>query len=64
MAYLPNPVGLVCAHDINSKTDGAVNRGKTDRFNHYGFRKKTFDKAEHRKLLHKLDYYGVRGSTH
>ena len=23
-----------------------------------------FDKVPHRKLLHKLEYYGVRGSTH
>ena len=25
---------------------------------------KTFDKVSHRRLLHKLDYYGIRGSTH
>ena len=25
---------------------------------------KAFGKVPHRKLLHKLDYYGIRGSTH
>ena len=25
---------------------------------------KAFDKVLHRRLFHKLDYYGIRGSTH
>ena len=25
---------------------------------------KAFDKVPHRRLLHKLDYYVIRGSTH
>ena len=25
---------------------------------------KNFDKVPHRRLLYKLDYYGIRGSTH
>ena len=25
---------------------------------------KAFDKVPHRRILHKLDYYGIRGSTH
>ena len=25
---------------------------------------KAFDKVQRRRILHKLDYYGIRGSTH
>ena len=47
-------------HDIVSNLDGAVNRGhkQTDDL------PKVIDKVSHRRILHKLDYYGIRGSTH
>ena len=58
--------GPVCArlHDIISNLDWAVNRGQkqTDLIN-MDFAK-AFDKVPHRRLLHKLEYYGIRGSTH
>ena len=36
------------------------------RFEHHGFRKglRQVDKVPHRRLLHKLENYGIRGSTH
>ena len=51
-------------HYIISNLDGAVNRGhkKTDLII-MDFAK-AFDKVPHRRLLHKLEYYGIRGSTH
>ena len=51
-------------HDIVSNLDGAINRGykQTDLIiMDYA---KAFDKVPHRRLLYKLDYYGIRGSTH
>ena len=52
------------AHDIISKLDGAVNRGhkQTDLIKMDFV--KAFDEVPHRRLLHKLDFYGIRGSTH
>ena len=51
-------------HDIISNLDGAVNLGhkQTDLIT-MDFAK-AFDKVPHRRLLHKLDFYGIRGSTH
>ena len=51
-------------HDIINNLGEAVNRGhkQTDLIR-MDFAK-TFDKVPHRRLLHKLDYYGIRGSTH
>ena len=50
-------------HDIISNLDGAVNHGhkQTDLIIMDFI--KAFDKVPNRRLLHKLDYYGIRGST-
>ena len=50
-------------HEIISNLDGDVNRGHKQTLCIMNFAK-TFDKVPHRRLLHKLDYYGIRGSTH
>ena len=51
-------------HDIISNLDGAVNRGHKHTYLIIMDFAKTFDKVPHRMLLHKLDYYGIRGSTY
>ena len=51
-------------HDIISNLDGAVNRGHKQTDLIIMDFAKAFDKEPHRRLLHKLDYYGIRGSTH
>ena len=57
-------------HDIISNLDGAMNRGGGGGGGHkqtdliiMDFAK-AFDKVPRRRLLHKLVYYGIRGSTH
>ena len=50
--------------DIISNLDGAVNRGHKQTDLIIMDFAKAFDKVPHRRLLHKLDYYGIRGSTH
>ena len=52
-------------HDIISNLDGAMKRGHkpSDLIIMADFAK-AFDKVPHRRLLHKLDYYGIRGFTH
>ena len=51
-------------HDIISNLDWAVNseHKQTDLII-IDFAK-AFEKVPHRRLLHKLDYYGIRGSIH
>ena len=51
-------------HDIISNLDWAVNRGhkQTDLIT-MDFAM-AFDMVPNRRLLHKLEYYGIRGSTH
>ena len=50
--------------DIISNLDRAVNCGhKQTNLIIMDFAK-AFDKVPHRRLLHKLNYYGIRGSTH
>ena len=44
--------------------DGAMNRGHTQADLIIMDFAKAFDKVPHRRLLHKLEYYGIRGSTH
>ena len=50
-------------HDIIDNLDGAINWGhkQTDLIT-MDFAK-AYDKVPHRRLLHKLDYYGIREST-
>ena len=50
-------------HDIFSNLDGAVNRGHKQTDLIIMDFAKAFDKVPHRRLLHKLEYYGIRGST-
>ena len=51
-------------HDMVSNLDGAQDQGQkqADVIN-MDFAK-AFDKVPHRRLLYKLGYYGIRGSTH
>ena len=51
-------------HDIISNLDGAVNRGHKQTDLIIMDFAKAFDKVPHSRLLHKLDYYGIRESTH
>ena len=51
-------------HHIISNLDGAVNRGHKQTDLIIMDFDKAFDKVPHRRLLHKLEYYGIRGSTH
>ena len=49
-------------HDLFSNMDGAVNCGHKQTDLIIMDFAKSFDKVPHRRLLHKLDYYGIRGS--
>ena len=49
-------------HDITSNLDGAVNRGHKQTDLIIMDFAKAFDKVHHRRLLHKLDFYWLRGS--
>ena len=51
-------------HDIISNLDGAVNRVHKQTDLIIMDFAKAFDKVPHRRLLHKLENYGIRGSTH
>ena len=64
MAKSCEPQLVQFLHDIIGNLDGAVNRvhKQTDLII-MGFAK-AFDKVPHRRLLHKLEYYGITGSTH
>ena len=61
---MQNPVGSVCAQSHQQPGWGCESWTQNNRFDHYGFCKafKAFDKVPYRRLLHKLDYYGIRGS--
>ena len=50
-------------HDIISILDWTVNRGHKQTDLIIMDFANAFDKVPHRRLLHKLDYYGIRGST-
>ena len=51
-------------HDITSNLNGAVNPGHKQTVLIIMDFTKAFGKVPHRRLLHKLDYYGIRGSFH
>ena len=51
-------------HDVVSNLDRAQNRGHKQTDIIVMDFAKAFDKVPHRRLLYKLDYYGIRGSTH
>ena len=51
-------------HDIVSNLYGAINRGHKQTDLIIMDFAKAFDKVPHRRLLYKLDFYGIRGSTH
>ena len=51
-------------HGIISNLDCAMNRGHKQTDLIIMDFAKAFDKVPHRRLLHKFDYYGIRGSTH
>ena len=51
-------------HDIISNLDGGMNRGQKQTDLIIMDFAKAFDNVPHMRLLHKLDYYGIRGSTH
>ena len=51
-------------HDIVSNLDGAINCGHKQTDLIIMDFAKAFDKVPQRRLLYKLDYYGIRGSTH
>ena len=49
-------------HDVISNLDGVMNRGHKQTDLIIMDFAKTFDKVPHRRLLHKLEKYGIRGS--
>ena len=55
---------LQFVQDIISNLDGAVNHGHKQTDLIIMDFAKVFDKVQQRRLFHKLDNYGIRGSTH
>ena len=51
-------------HDMVSNLDGALDRGQKQTDVIIMDFAKAFDKVPHRRLLYKLDHYGIRGSIH
>ena len=51
-------------HDLVSNMDCALNCNHRQTVVIIKDFTKAFDKVPHRRLLYKLDYYGIRGSTH
>ena len=51
-------------HDMVSNLDGGRDRGQKQTDVIIMDFAKAFDKVPHRRLLYKLDFYGIRGSTH
>ena len=55
---------LVFFHDLVINLDRALNRNHRQTDVIIMDFANAFDKVPHRRLLYKLDYYGIRGSTH
>ena len=58
------PSCMQFVHNIISNLDGAIHLGHKQTDLIIMDFAKAFDKVLHRRLLHKFDYYGIRGSTH
>ena len=51
-------------HDIISNLDSVINQGHKQTILIIMDLAKAFNKAPHRRLSHKLDFYGINGSAH
>ena len=63
-ANLPKTQLFQFFHDLVSNVDRALNRNHRQTDVIIMDFAKAFDMVPHRRLLYKLDYYGIRGSTH
>ena len=60
----PSWCSLCMISSATSVLDGGMNQGHKQTDLIIMDFAKALDKVPHRRLLHKLDYYGIRGSTH
>ena len=64
VAVIYQRINKSCGPDLISNLDRALNRGHRQTDVIIMDFAKAFDKVPHRRLLYKLHYYGIRGSTH